>query len=134
MATTKRTTANYAVDIYGQKVRLLATRLTSNQGLNNLDYSTVRDAVSDGRDFVCVQTKYSRTDQVYYVLRAFGSLKECDIDAYLLGLGNRAELKSGPVYRIGCHVFTLAQFNRILRAAGVDTNKTKTAKIFAARA
>jgi hypothetical protein len=125
MATTKRTTAKYATDIFGQKIRLLATKLSADRGHNRLNYSEVRRAVSTGDGIVLTQINYG------IVPRGFGLYDTRLADNSDDGAVIREAAERGPLYHIGCHVFSLAQFNRILRAAGVDTSKTKTARAFA---
>ena len=130
---TKRTTANTATDVEGQVIRLLATRLTSNGGYHTLLYSELRRAASEGAATVNVLTgnKRSGDGTRLNIDRTFGRVHK---GAPYLTESGRAAYKQGPVFNIGCHVFTLQMFNRILRAAGIATTKAKTLKKFRAAA
>jgi hypothetical protein len=135
---TKRTTARIAIDVDGNVIRLLKTRLTSSRGYNTLRYNTllyteVRRAVKTNDTSVSVLT--GNKSLVGYenpmdIRRTFGQVTDAtflegnELDAY----------NEGPVFSIGYHTFTLKMFNRILRAAGVRTTKATTLKAFAARA
>ncbi|PWT76388.1 MAG: hypothetical protein C5B59_06595 [Bacteroidetes bacterium] len=124
MSTTKRTTARTATDVFGKTIRLLSDKLTSDGGNNQLSYSNLREAVKNHQNDVPVFTR-SWGDDIH---RRLGRIER----AYLKFEADEviSAAKKGPVYAIGCHVFTLAMFNRILRAAGIQTTKTKTVKRF----
>jgi hypothetical protein len=131
MGTTKRTTANYARNIVGEKIRLLKTRLTADSGLNTLTYDEVRNAVKNSDSSVMTTVHYPsmddfRTRTFGYVADAFGAFRVRHIE-------DQFDPKE-TYFNIGCHIFTLKMFNRILRAAGVRTTKSQILKTFKARA
>lgn len=133
---TKRTTANTAIDVEGRVIRLLATRLTSNRGYNTLLYSELRRAVravSEGATEVNVLTGNKRAgyETPRDIPRKFGRVHK---GVQYLTEDEQAAYNQGPVFNIGCHVFTLKMFNRILRAAGIATTEAKTLKKFRAAA
>lgn len=131
MATTKRTSAKIAKDIFGQTIRLFNNKLTSSRGQNSLSYQEVRDAIAQDRQRVWTVVRGFGSRE-----RGFGRLDSGDVRYYASADGGAVTpvVIGDPYFRIGCHIFTLAMFNRILRAAGVRTTKPQTLKTFAATA
>jgi len=129
MRTTKRTTANFALDVNGEKIRLLVTRARESYRFGNvLTYEKIRKAVQKKLNTVTIENRFGDIISVN-----FGLLDDTGTVAYDSVTGNESYV-NGPIYRIGCHYFTLKMFNRILRAAGIRTTKASTQKRFSAAA
>lgn len=131
MKTTKRTTANVALDTNGVKIKLLVTLLNDDQR-SSLTYAEVRKAVTEKLKSVNTTFTYFDGEVVPGIPREFGTISYRRARAYT---EDTIQLSRDEQYfQIGCHIFTLAMFNRILRAAGVLTTKKQTLKAFGAAA
>lgn len=131
MGTTKRTTANVALDTNGQKVRLLKNGLSD--GFNRLSYAAIVEAVNNGSKIVPTEMRYS--DGTYERAdRNFGKSSFNMARSWTWTTQRPTLVRGDKYFRIGCHIFTLKMFNRILRAAGIRTTKPQTLKTFAAAA
>jgi hypothetical protein len=124
--TTKRTTATRAYDVEGNTIRLLKTKLTSHGGHNTLMYEAVRQAFKRGNSDVPTFVRGYDDGPRY---RDFGVVPMPSLEWLY-----KDAISGVPYFRIGCHVFTLKMFNRVLRAAGVHTTKPQTLKTFTAAA
>lgn len=131
MKSSKHTTADFALDTNGKKIRLLQTKLNDGER-STLTYKELRKAVNDKSNMVNTDFKYSDGTTVSNILRAFGLIAYRYARCYTEG--NITLSRTEQYFQIGCHIFTLAMFNRILRAAGVLTTKKQTLKAFGAAA
>lgn len=137
---TKRTTATKVTDVYGNVLRLGKTQMrefTPGSGRTDwrLAYAEIRRVVNGNEDAVLC----TRPDGGYinsgYDQQTFRFGKAGIDSKHNPGFYQEFNLSADEtLFSIGCHIFTLKSFNRILRAAGIRTTKNQTVKRFAAAA
>ena len=135
---TKRTTARKVTDINGEVIRLYKNHMSADNNENRLEYREIRNALKEKKEkrVVRTQARINRYDEWTPVFRAFGpaSYRVASLLYNYRAIRIHKLPRDTEYFRIGCHVFNTAAMNRIFLAAGIVTNKQRTAKRFAAAA